>query len=138
MTAARSNRRTEDVRDFFARQPTRTADLPDPLPLITSLAGGVLEVIAGVRDVDQLARWLDEGPYQALLVRANLAARARSARGESAHHPAYQVQSAHHSSPADGVVEGVAVVATPRRTRAIAVRLEGADGRWRAASLAVL
>jgi len=32
----------------------------------------------------------------------------------------------------------VAVVAGPARTRALAVRLEGWDGRWRATSLALL
>jgi hypothetical protein len=41
-------------------------------------------------------------------------------------------------SPADGVVEAVVIISAPHRTRAIALRLEGTDGRGRATSLAVL
>lgn len=52
--------KTQEVHDLFARQHTGTARLPDPQPLVSTLAGGVLEVIAGVRDVEQLARWLNE------------------------------------------------------------------------------
>jgi hypothetical protein len=33
--------------------------------------------------------------------------------------------------PADGVAEAAAVVHGPQRTRAVALRLEGMDGRWR-------
>jgi hypothetical protein len=35
-------------------------------------------------------------------------------------------------------VEAVVIVAGPARTRAIAIRLEGMDRRWRATSLALL
>lgn len=44
----------------FAPQPTPTAELPDPAPLLESLTRGVLEVLAGVREADQLARWFTE------------------------------------------------------------------------------
>ncbi|MBP2437604.1 Rv3235 family protein [Microbacterium amylolyticum] len=117
---------------------TRSDQLPDPEPLIATLAGGVLEVIAGARDVDQLARWLDVAPYHALVTRAGLAARARSAEGRPAKQPVYRVASVHRSQPADGVVEATVIVEMPARTRAIAIRLEGYDARWRATSLAVL
>ena len=36
------------------------------------------------------------------------------------------------------VIEAVVVVAGPGRTRAVAIRLEGFDSRWRASSLAIL
>ena len=42
------------------------------------------------------------------------------------------------SQPADGIVEAVVIVAGPGRTRAVAIRLEGLDRRWRATSFAVL
>ncbi|WP_159501055.1 Rv3235 family protein [Microbacterium sp. 18062] len=124
--------------DFFAPQPTSTADLPDPIPLVRNLTGGVLEALAGVRDIDQFARWLTEDAYRALLTRVNLAARARSARGVPAARPVHAILSVHHSAPADGVVEAVVIVAGPARTRAVAIRLEGIDRRWRATSLALL
>lgn len=124
--------------EYFAPQPTPTADLPDPVPLLRSLTQGVLEVIAGVREVDQLARWFTEDAFHSLVVRANLSARARSARGIVPARPTFQILSIRETTPVDGVVEAVVVVAGPGRTRAVAIRLEGLDGRWRTSSLAVL
>ena len=40
------------------------SDLPDPEPFVRNLTSGVLEVFAGVREVDQLARWLTEDAYR--------------------------------------------------------------------------
>lgn len=128
----------EELHEQFARQRTPSAQLPDPEPLLTNLARGVIEVFVGIREVDQLARWLAEDAFRKLVVRANLAARARSARGVQAARPVHQILSVRSMSPADGVVEGVIIVAGPQRTRAIAIRLEGTDGRWRATSLALL
>ncbi|WP_217184465.1 Rv3235 family protein [Streptomyces sp. AC495_CC817] len=126
------------LHEYFAPQPTPSAELPDPLPLLRSITQGVLEVLAGVREVDQLARWFSEEAYRNLVTRANLSARARSARGVSPARPTFVIRAIRASEPADGVVEAVVVVAGPGRTRAVAVRLEGFDRRWRAASLAVL
>jgi len=127
-----------DLHEFFAPQRTSTRSLPDPEPFLQNLPRGVLEVLAGVRDIDQLARWLTEDAYRALVLRANLATRARSARGVSATRPKHTILSVRHSSPADGVVEAVVIVSAPARTRAVALRLEGMDSRWRCTSLALL
>jgi hypothetical protein len=127
-----------ELSEFFAPQRTPTTSLPEPEPFLRNIARGVLEVLAGVREVDQLARWLTEDPYRKLVTRANLAARARSARGVPARRPVHTILSVHHSSPVDGVVEAVVIVQGPARTRAVALRLEGMDGRWRTTSLALL
>ena len=129
---------TRELSEFFAPQRTSSTQLPDPEPFLRNITRGVLEVFAGVREVDQLARWLTEDAYRKLLTRANLAARARSARGVPAIRPVHTLLSVRHSSPADGVVEAVVVVQGPARTRSVALRLEGMDGRWRATSLALL
>lgn len=127
-----------ELSEYFAPQRTSTAGLPDPEPFLRNITRGVLEVFAGVREVDQLARWLTEEAYRKLLTRANLAARARSARGVPARRPVHTLLSVHVSEPADGVVEATVIVGGPARTRAVALRLEGMDGRWRATSLALL
>ena len=127
-----------ELTQFFAPQHTSTDSLPDPEPFLRNLTRGVLEVFAGVREVDQLARWLTEDAYRPLVARANLAARARSARGVPAIRPVHAILSVRQSSPADGVVEAVVVVQGPARTRSVPMRLEGIDGRWRATSLALL
>lgn len=129
---------TTTVNDYFAPQPTSAARLPDPVPLLRALTQGALEVLAGVREVDQLARWLSEDAFRKLATRANLSARARSARGMAPSRPSFQILSIRETAPADGVVEAVVIVAGPGRTRAVAVRLEGLDNRWRASSFAVL
>ena len=127
-----------ELSEFFAPQRTPSTRLPDPEPFLRNITRGVLEVFAGVREVDQLARWLTEDAYRKLVTRANLASRARSARGVPAIRPVYSLLSVHHSSPADSVVEAVVVVQGAARARSVALRLEGLDGRWRATSLAIL
>jgi hypothetical protein len=130
--------RSMRLHEYFAPQPTPREELPDPRQLLRNLTQGVLEVLAGVREVDQLARWFSEEAYRRLVTRANLSARARSARGVAPARPTFEILSIRVSEPADGVVEAAIVVAGPGRTRAVAVRLEGLDRRWRATSLAVL
>jgi hypothetical protein len=127
-----------ELTEYFAPQRTPSEALPDPSTFLQNLTRGVLEVLSGVREVDQLARWMTEDAYRKLLTRANLATRARSARGVPATRPVHAILSVHHSSPADGVVEAVVIVSGPARTRAVAIRLEGMDKRWRATSLALL
>ncbi|MFG6445085.1 Rv3235 family protein [Microbacterium sp. P06] len=144
MTSAGSARaftftaRATEVDEYFAPQPTASHDLPAPEPLLRNLTLGVLEVLAGVREIEQLARWLTEDAYRGLVTRANLATRARSARGVPAARPAHRIMSVRECRPADGVVEAVVIVGGPARTRAVAIRLEGMDRRWRATSLALL
>lgn len=122
----------------FAVQPTSSVDLPDPVPLLESLTRGALEVLGGVREAEQLIRWFTEDAYRSLLVRANLSARARSARGAAPARPVFQILSTRTCEPADGIVEATVIVATPARTRAVAMRLEGLDQRWRVTTLAIL
>lgn len=126
------------LHEYFAPQPTPRDELPDPQPLLRSLTQGVLEVLAGVREVDQFARWFSEEAYRTLVTRSNLSARARSARGVAPTRPTFEILSTRVTEPVDGKVEAVVVVAGPGRTRAVAIRLEGLDRRWRATSLAVL
>jgi len=127
-----------ELSEFFAPQRTSSEALPDPEPLLRNLTRGVLEVLSGVREVDQLARWMAEEPFRKLVTRSNLAARARSARGIPASRPVHTIMSVRYAAPADGVIESVVIVSGPARTRAVAIRLEGMDRRWRATSLALL
>lgn len=123
-----------EVREGDAADP-----LADPTPLATNLARCVLEVLAGVRDLDQLARWLHEDVYRHLLRRSQQAARARRARSAPARRPAIAVRRVLVQRPAEGVAEVVAIVDTGARVRALAMRLELFDGRrWRAHGVHVL
>lgn len=124
--------------DFFGRQSTGTGQLPDPEPLLVNLSRCVIEIFAGVRDLEQLMRWVSEDLYTRLLRRQLLAERARTVKGVRARRPQLSVLSVRQCHPRDGIVEGVVVVHMPNRVRAVAIRLEGLDRRWRATALSVL
>jgi len=126
------------VRDeYFDRQATPRSELPDPSVLIENLATGVIEVLGGVRDLEQLGRWLSEGVYRHLLRRSVIAARGRAVRGQTAFRPAATIAAKRITFPASNVVEATVLLHGAARTRAVAIRLEGMDSRWRATALAV-
>jgi Family of unknown function (DUF6459) len=119
---------------FFAPQPTPSTALPDPAVLTRSLVQAVVEVLGGVRPAAQLLRWLSADVYAGVQRRAALAARIRGGRA-----PARRVVVRHVrvSVPRDGVAEAAVAVRDGDRVRAVALRLEGLDGRWRVTALEV-
>jgi hypothetical protein len=135
-TMSKAQGRRLDDDEFFGVQ--RIVDLADPEPLIANLTGCVIEIIAGAREPEQIARWVTDGVYTSLLRRVTFAARARALKGTPAQRPRFTILSTHSSSPAPGVVEAAVIVQMPHRVRAVALRLEGLDSRWRATSIAVL
>jgi hypothetical protein len=124
--------------DFFDQQPTSTAALPDPRPLIENLTRCVIEILAGARELDQIARWLTDDVYRHLLKRVVLSSRARQAKGAAALRPTFTIGSVIVCEPRDGIVEATVVVRGRARVRAVALRLEGLDRRWRATAVHVL
>jgi hypothetical protein len=121
------------VDDDLGPRPTPRAELPDPRGWCGRLAQAIAEILAGARPAGQLARYttLDvlehlERSTGRLGTRTNGAAPLRPI-----------VSSVHVSEPADGIAEACAVVDTGPRRRALALRLEGLDGRWRCTELQV-
>jgi len=76
--------------------------------------------------------------YRHLLKRVVLSARARQATGRAVTRPSFTMGSTTQCVPRDGVVEAVVIVRGRARTRAVALRLEGLDQRWRATAINVL
>ena len=112
------------------------------------VAQAAVEVLSGVRSVQQLARWLDARCLSALSTRARLHAeayRAQSRRQSQApgsanvhtlrHQPI--VHSVHCSAVAPGVFETSVVVADKTRFRAIAMRFELNQGLWKVTALQI-
>jgi hypothetical protein len=127
-----------DSEDFFGQQPTSTQALPDPAPLLENLTRCVIEILAGARELEQIARWLSDDVYRHLLKRVLISQRARLAKGLVPTRPAFSIGSTTICEPRDGVVESVVIVHNRARTRAVAIRLEGLDHRWRATAINVL
>jgi hypothetical protein len=124
--------------DFFGHQPSSRSTLPDPEPLLINLTRCVIEVLAGARELDQLARWVSDDVYRHLLKRVVLSARARAVKGQRAQRPAITIGRVTINEPRDGIIEAVVIVHSKVRVRAVAVRLEGLDNRWRASAINVL
>jgi hypothetical protein len=123
--------------DFGFRLSER-GELSDPAPLLVNLTRCVIEILAGVRHLDQLARWVTDEVHVNLMRRVTIAARSRAITGASARRPRLTISEPLVSEPLDGVVEAVVMVHQPARSRAVAIRLEGIDGRWRASAITVL
>lgn len=137
-TSARKLRQRFDPDDFFGHQPTPTEHLPDPGPLLQNLTRCVIEILAGARELEQIARWVSDDVHRHLMKRVVISNRARAAKGQQPSRPAFSIGSTTISEPRDGVVEAVVIVRGRARVRAVAIRLEGLDARWRATAINVL
>jgi len=121
---------------FCARQATPRADLPDPRRWCARLTQALVEVLAGVRPLTQLSPWVTEGVYADLTPRVRATSRRQGRdRGASATQARAQLRTIRLCEPADGVAEASAVVQYGARCRAVALRLEGLDGKWRCTEL---
>jgi hypothetical protein len=122
---------SEDEADAveFGPQPTPTAALPEARGWAGRFAQAVVEVLAGDRPLPQLIRWTTTAVYDevAALIVGPGAGPGDAARGI--------VRSVHVSLPADGVAEVAALVRRGARSTAVALRLEGLDGRWQCTAL---
>lgn len=125
----------DDTDPAVAERPSGRDELPDPGPWVAQLVQAVLEVLARERPRQQLVRWLAPEVYADL---GRHVAAAPAPTGRAPGLARRTVSSVHVSEPADGVVEASAVAVGGPRARAVAVRLEGWDGRWRCTRLAVL
>lgn len=124
--------------EFFAQQPSSRSELPGPVPLLENLTRCVIEILAGARDLEQISRWVTDDVYRHLLKRVVLSARARQAKGRVPVRPTFAIGSTSICEPRDGVIEAVVIVRGRARVRAVALRLEGLDSRWRASAINVL
>jgi hypothetical protein len=124
---------------------TTDSGLPDPAGWAGQFVQAAVEVAAGLRQPSQLTRWTTGAVRDALARRGALNRRGPSTAGPGAARPAAVgaaprravVRSVRASSPAPGVAEASAVVADGTRLRAVALRLEAFEGRWRVTALQI-
>jgi Family of unknown function (DUF6459) len=119
-----------DRPDEFGPLPTRRAALPAPRTWAGRVVQAIVEVLAGVRPATQLVRWTTDEVYEEISARV-LAGSYSNPDGP----PRGVVSSLHVSEPADGVAEVCALVRRGTRSTAVALRLEGMDGRWQCTAL---
>ncbi len=109
----------------FAPQPTPSRNLPDAAQWSRQVLRVMLEVMDGSRPARQLNRWVTH-PIHDRAARQGIVARRRGGRARKPN----VVLSVHVCAPVDGVAEVAALVVHNGRHRAVALRLNGIDGRW--------
>ena len=124
--------------EAFGPQPTPTSELPDPTDFATKLVGGIIECVHGLREPIQFTRYVNEDVYRALTTHANRLNLAAQAKKTTKSRPQFSLGNVVINNPRDGIVEAAVVVHGPSRVRAVALRLEGLDHRWRATSFSML
>lgn len=105
---------------------TSTQQLPPARRVATAMSRALIEILTGMRPASQLSAHCTPPVFAALLDRAPLPGSGLA-----------RLQSTHVCEPTDGVAEVAAVYRRGPRTRAIAFRLAGLDGRWRITALQV-
>jgi hypothetical protein len=114
----------------FGPQHTGRAALPAPRSWAGRIVQAIVEVLGGIRPASQLVRWTTAEVFDEIsgLVLGS------GPPGEDAP-PRGVVRSVHVTEPADGVAEVCALVRRGSRSTAVALRLEGMDGRWQCTAL---
>lgn len=107
---------------------TARRDLPSPAARAATLVRALREVIAGDRPLQQLMRWATP----------EVLTQVEELVCPSGPRPwATSLQRLLVSEPVDGVAEVCAIVRRGERSTAVAMRLEGLDGRWLLTALQV-
>jgi hypothetical protein len=113
--------------------PQAHAALHDPRVWAGRLVQAVLEVLGGERPLAQLVRWTSAETYADLQRRVHASARLRPPQRRDGSKAA--VRSVRVCQPRDDVAEVAVTVRRGSRTTAVALRLEGLDGRWQCTAL---
>jgi hypothetical protein len=124
--------------EAFGPQPTPTSELPDPSEFATRLVGGIIECVHGLREPIQFTRYVTEDVYHALAQHAKRLSIAHGETHKKRPRPQFTMGQVVINNPRDGIVEASVIVHGPARVRAVALRLEGIDHRWKATSFSML
>jgi hypothetical protein len=118
---------------WLAAERTATAALPASHVFARTLVQAVLEVLAGVRSLKQLRREMTPELYTTIATSLEGRAQPSGLRPDLR-----AVRSVHVQERPEGIVEACATVQRDGRFGALALRLEGFEGRWRCTDLSGL
>ena len=110
----------------FAPNPTPIAELPNLERWTLTYVVSAIEIMAGRRPVQQLARSTHRFTYNSLL--RNI--------GSVSELP--KIKRIHRNQPIEGVVELTAILSFKERVRALIARFEGVDKKWLCTELELL
>ena len=136
-----SNFKNISANEQFEVQHLLTEELPDPEAFSLNVTHRALEVLGGARDLRQISRWVTDEVYLSLTNRVNERLRKISLLPTDARvrvAPTFTLNNLKLTAPRESVLEGSLMVKFPSRVRAVALRIEGFDNRWRASSFTLL
>lgn len=110
----------------FAPNPSPLSELPNLERWTLTYVVTVIEVMAGRRPIQQIARTTHRNTYNSIL---------RSIGGID---EVPKIRKIHRNQPIEGVVELTAVLVFKKRVRALAARFEGVDRKWLCTELELL
>ena len=110
------------------------ATLPDPTQLCCAMVQAAVEALRGTRPLAQLARWVSPEIYEQLAMRSELTQRVLGRTDVPQRAAIRRIRLCRLGQQA---AEATVVVDDGPRVRAVAVRLEGHRGQWRATALEI-
>jgi tRNA G37 N-methylase Trm5 len=110
---------------------------PDPANFFAQISAAYIEVLAGMRRPEQLARWLTDRAYYDICQRAKRESRARQLTGYSAR-PDIVLRSSKTFLTDFLSYQGVVVLQISGATRAVSVRAELIHNRYRITDLTLI
>lgn len=122
----------------FGPELPKTPPLENPEAYLANMARAINEVIAGLRPVEQLSQVLNEQVYEIFRARTAARAQARAREKKKQVVQPTRVLRVIHDSPSENVIESVVLLSNKQRSRAVAIRLEGQHGSWRATNIGYL
>ncbi|MCC3276831.1 MULTISPECIES: Rv3235 family protein [unclassified Arthrobacter] len=136
---------TEGAQGTAAHWQSEPADDARVKAICQSVALAALEVLGGVRPLQQMSRWLDPENYERMQLRANLvrglrqnpAGRSRTAPDPQQLHRGVRIRSCRICPVAEGIYEGAVVALENDRARAVALRVQLRRGLWRVTALEI-
>jgi hypothetical protein len=122
-------------------QTTKTAQLakhqPDPAQFFAQISTAYIEVLAGIRRPEQLARWLSDRAYYDVCQRAKRESRARQLTGVTTR-PEIVLRNSRTFVTDVLSFQGVVVLQISGSTRAVSVRAELIHARYRITDLSLI
>ena len=116
----------DEFESEFAPQPTSALDLPDLKQWTQRFACNVIEIWAGKRSPQQLARQCHYTIFTELV------------RKSGSHKEMGHIRKIHIQEPLDGICEATVTVRFEQRLRSMLIRFEGIDQRWLCTALTLL
>jgi hypothetical protein len=109
----------------------------DPARLFAEISKAYIEILAGVRRPEQLARWLSDKAYYDISQRAKREAMQRQITGAKARPDISLRKSRTFLTDADGI-HGVVILRVSGATKAVAIRAERIHERFRITEVLII